>query len=249
MLRANKKKMFILMLLPLFWAGCSSKNVGLNPGQIDLKKAKEYQEAGRYELAIENYTNIKNKYPLSPEAVEAELELSETYYLQGSYVEARAGFEAFRDLHPRHEKADFALFRIAMSHYKETPSTIDRDLQPAFDAISAFDTFLKTYPKSSHVKEAQEKREDCRKKLAEKELYIANFYFKMKQYEAAAGRFRTILKKYRGVDFEEKALFHLAMCYHELKDKKSEKETLDLFLKEFPNSTFTTQAKSMLKDL
>src|SRR3989338_10903192 len=106
-------KLIAIIALFSFLAGCSSKGTKtMTQGEIDLQTAKEFQEAGRYQLAIDHYSNIKNKYPLSPEAVEAELELSETYYLQGSYIEARASFEAFIDLHPNHKKIDFAAYRI-----------------------------------------------------------------------------------------------------------------------------------------
>ncbi|MEK7791104.1 MAG: outer membrane protein assembly factor BamD, partial [Deltaproteobacteria bacterium] len=115
----------IIVCLSLFTLSCASKKGEIVlPEQIDLKRAKEFQEAGRYELALEQYSQIKHKYPLSPAATEAELELAETFFLQGSYVEAQAAFETFRDLHPTHPKVDFAAFRVGMSFFNQIPPTI-----------------------------------------------------------------------------------------------------------------------------
>ncbi|MBI3018263.1 MAG: outer membrane protein assembly factor BamD, partial [Deltaproteobacteria bacterium] len=77
-------------------AGCAYKELNKQKAEtLDLQRAKDFQKAGRYDLAIEKFEAIKNKYPLSPEAIEAELEIAESYYLQGSYVESLAYFQSF----------------------------------------------------------------------------------------------------------------------------------------------------------
>jgi len=242
----------IIALLPcfLYLTGCATQGVAtFTPGQIDLGKAKGFQRAGRYDLAIETYTLIKNKYPLSKEAVIAELELAETFYLQGSYVEARAGFETFQELHPKHARVDFCGYRIAMTHYKKIPTTNDRDLSSALGAIEAFKKFIAAYPKSKYVSEANNKIRICKTRLAEKEYKIAKFYVKTQKYAAAAGRFRNILKKHRGQGFNESTLFHLGLCYYKLKNEKMAKETLQLFLKQHAKSQYASEAKKMLKEI
>lgn len=248
MLSIEKSIVFSLCAGLLFlMAGCSSKDLAnKTPEQIDLQKAKDFQSIGRYDLALERYENIKNKYPLSPEAIEAELEISETYYLQASYPEALVAFQTFRDLHPIHKRIDFAYFRVAMCHYMQLPSTIDRDLTDAKKAIEAFEDFLSKYPKSTYVAEAKEKRQDCIKKLSEKEYYIANYYYNQKVYSSAIGRFKTILQRYKDAGLEEKVLFQLGMCYY-FTDKKAEaKNTLTQFLKKYPDSKSSKEANEVL---
>jgi len=85
--------------------------------------------------------------------------------------------------------------------------------------------------------------------LAEKEYSIARFYLKTKHYEAAAGRFRDTLKRHRGLGFNEKALFHLGVCYYKMKDEKLARETLELFIKRHADSKFKDKAEKMLKEL
>lgn len=242
-------RIIILFTSVFIYLSCAHKSLEMSQGQVDLRKAKEYQQAGRYELAIEEFSNIKNKYPLSPEAVEAELGLAETFYLQGSYLEARATFESFIDLHPKHKQIDFAYYRVAMSYYMQIPPTIDRDLTPASQAIDAFNEFLKKYPKSSYSEDARGKKEESKNKLAQKEYYIANFYFKQKQYLSAQGRFKKILTSYKGSGFDEKALFHLGLCYYRQNQKGEARNTLNLLLKQYPKSTYVDQAKKILEEL
>lgn len=246
----QKFSLIILVAFLSYLVGCAPGQLKTRtPGEIDLARAKNFQKAGRYDLAIEHYSNIKNKYPLSPEAVEAGIELAETFYLQNSQIEARAGFESFIELHPNHKRVDFAAYRIGMSYYKQIPSTTDRDLTPATMAIAAFKNFLKNYPKSSYVKEAKAKSQDALSKLAEKEYYIASFYFKRKEYKAAEGRYRRVLKEYRGAGYDEKALFQLGMCYYNQESKRKAKHTLDLFVKKYSNSVHAAEAKKLLDRL
>jgi outer membrane protein assembly factor BamD len=240
----------IIVCLSLFTLSCASKKGEIVlPEQIDLKRAKEFQEAGRYELALDQYSQIKNKYPLSPAATEAELELAETFFLQGSYIEAQAAFETFRDLHPTHPKVDFSAFRVGMSFFNQIPQTVDRDLTPATKAIKSFEEFSQNYPNSSYVGEALEKKELCRKKLAEKEYYIADFYLKREHYAAAQRRLKVILRQYRNLGFDEKALFYLGFCYYQLKNKDKAKRALTRLTEKFPQSSFADEAKKILKDL
>lgn len=238
-----------LCLSVLILSCASKKGEIVLPEQIDLKRAKEFQQAGRYELALDQYSQIKHKYPLSPAATEAELELAETFFLQGSYIEAQAAFETFRDLHPTHPKVDFAAFRMGMSFFNQIPQTIDRDLTPATKAIKSFEEFSQNYPKSSYVSEALEKKELCRKKLAEKEYYIADFYLKREHYSAAERRLKVILRQYRNLGFDEKALFYLGFCYYQLKNKDKAKRVFTRLTEKFPQSSFTDEAKKILKDL
>ena len=240
-----------LFFLPiLFFSACASQpTTQVTQGQIDLAEAKRYQEAGRYELAIEQYSTIKNKYPLSPEAVEAELELAETFYLEGSYPAARTGFETFIELHPRHAKVPFSAFRAAMTYYKEIPPTIDRDLAPAASAVAAFDKFLKSYSSSPHAKDDKAFKQEALKKFAEKEYYIANFYYKRKEYKAASGRFIKLLKSYPNLGYDEKALFHLGLCYYKLDNKPEAERVLNRFLTHYPKSIHVDEARQILKNI
>ncbi|OGQ17667.1 MAG: hypothetical protein A3B70_08075 [Deltaproteobacteria bacterium RIFCSPHIGHO2_02_FULL_40_11] len=226
--------------------GCAGGDVKKTQEKIDLEVAMDFQKAGRYDLALERFQSIRNKYPLSPEAVEAELQIAETYYLAENYIEALAYFKTFRDLHPSHKQVDFAAYRIALCNYKQIPPTIDRDLTPAQKALETFQEFLDEFPHSKYAKEIKEKQKSANQQLAEKEMYIAEFYLKRKKYQAAAGRLEEILKKYRNLGFDEKALYYQGLCYYHMDKKNQATRVLNSFLSRFPESQFAGQAKELL---
>ncbi|MEL4382839.1 outer membrane protein assembly factor BamD, partial [Shewanella algae] len=91
-------------------------------------------------------------------------------------------YKVFRELYPKHEMAPYALYRIGESYFNEVPSTADRDLDPAVSAIEAFKQLARDYPNDEHAKDAAKKAHDLTRKLAEKEDYIANFYYKRELY-------------------------------------------------------------------
>ena len=69
----------------------------------------------------------------------------------------------------------------------------DRDQTPTHLAIIAFERLLKEHPDSAYGSKAKERIQDCRKLLADHELYVANFYYKSKHYRAALTRFEALL--------------------------------------------------------
>ena len=204
--------------LGLFVSGCSSieKNSDTPEGAFAI--AEDYDKGERYEEAIRRYTDVKNKYPYSNYATRAELAIADVYYKQESYSEAQVSYQMFKELHPTDAKADYVQFRIGMSFFNQLPSTIDRDLTLANEAILNLSETIKKYPNSSFVSEAKEKRSAAIKMLAEKEEYIADFYFKREIYGSALLRYESLYNNYRGLGYDAKALSRAAICAHKLGD-------------------------------
>lgn len=184
--------------------GCASEEKNLNTPEGMFAHAKEFDDAERFDIAIQKYSDVRNKFPYSQLATEAELAIADVYYKKESYPEAQLSFQNFRDLHPKHARIDYVIFKTAMSYYLQLPDTIDRDLSSGADAIYHFNEIIKLFPKSEYAKEAAENREDTFKRLAEKELYIADFYLKQKSFPAALRRYEGMLKKYSGHGLDSK---------------------------------------------
>jgi outer membrane protein assembly factor BamD len=203
---------FALPLLMAFFAliqvsqfACSGKPIEeQDPGSI-YKAAEEDINTDHYLLAIDKLRLIKNKYPYSKYALDAQLRLADVYFLQESYSEAALAYETFRDLHPKHEKVAYAMFRLGLSYYKDIPDPIARDLTPAQKAIDAFNDFLHRFPMDPNAKEAAADLTDSRKKLADKELQIGNFYYKRNFYDSAKGRYQKLIDLYPETDAAKEA--------------------------------------------
>ena len=223
-------------------SACSSIEKNSNTPEGAFEIAQEFEKGERFEEALRRYNDIKNKFPYSSYATKSELAIADVYYLQESYAEAQVAYQMFKDLHPTHPQIDYVQFRIGMSFYKQLPSTIDRDLTLANDAILNLSELIKKFPNSEYVKEAKENRTAAIKMLAEKEEYIADFYFKRKIYDSALGRYEGLYKNYGGLGFEAKALARASICAQKLGDDSKMKKYKGILEEKYPNSPETEAA-------
>jgi len=230
----------------LIFSGCSSSEKNAATPEAMLARAQEFERDDRFEEAIRRYQEVRSKFPYSSQALEAELAVADVYFKQESFPEAQTSYQTFRDLHPKHPKIAYVYYRLAMSLYMQMPDTIDRDLSIAPETILAFSDTLKKFPESEYVKESQEKKSELIKKMAEKEIYIGDFYFKRKVYEAALPRYEYILKQYSGIGFDEKALIRAAYSAYKIGDpSKARKYTAQLT----ENPIKDNETKSLLKEI
>lgn len=226
----------ILAAMGLFVSGCASTEKNSNTPEGAFAIAEEYDQGERYEEAIRRYTEVKNKFPYSNFATKSELAIADVYYKQESYAEAQVSYQMFKELHPTVPQSDYVQFRIGMSYYNQLPSTIDRDLTLANDAILNLSELIKKYPNSTHVAEAKEKRSAAIKMLAEKEEYIADFYFKRKIFDSALGRYEGLYNNFRGLGSDAKALSRAAICAQKIGDSPKAKKYQQVLAREFPGS-------------
>ncbi len=211
------KLIFVLALL--FIVSCSSdKPEGKTEAEILFKEAQELMEAERYILATEKLNLIKTQHPYSFYATPAELLQADVLFLQENYIEAAAAYLLFRDFHPRHEKIAYVVFRIAESYYKQIPDTIDRDLEPAIESIKYYEEVIQKYSDSSYRVEAERRIDNAKKMLRKKDLYIADFYFKTKEYSAARYWYLDILEHHQDQKMRNHAMLRTILTTSELKE-------------------------------
>ncbi len=210
---------FIILLIPLFMAACSSdKPKGRTEAEVLFKEAEDLVKSERYILATEKLNTIKTQHPYSFYATPAELLQADVLYMQESFVESAAAYLLFRDFHPKHEKIAYVIFKIAESFYKQIPDTIDRDLEPAIEAIKYYDEVIQKYSDSSYKKDAEKKINKAKDMLRDKDLYIADFYFKTKQYSPARYWYLDILENHKDEKTRKHAMARTIMATFQLKE-------------------------------
>ncbi len=224
-------------------AGCASNEKNLNTPEGIFAQAKEYEESERYEIAISKYHDVKNKFPYSPLALDAELAIADAQYTRENYPEAQVAYQNFRDLHPKNPKTDYVIYKTAMSYFMQLPDTIDRDLTLGSDAIYHFDEVIKSYPRSEFLADSKVKRDDVFSRLAQKELYIADFYFKQEKYTAALRRYENCLAKFSGVGFDPRAELGAIKSAIALGDQEKKKFHAKQLMTKYPKSDEAQQAE------
>jgi outer membrane protein assembly factor BamD len=237
-----------LFISGLILASCSSGPESKeNDPEHQFKIASDYDKDERYEEAIRRYQEIKNKFPYSKYALLSELAVADAYFKQESYPEAQVAYSNFKEMHPKHARIDYVIYQIGLSYYNQLPTTADRDLSLANQALSNFDDLLNHYPNSENNKDAQEKKLKTQKLLAEKEIYIADFYFKKSQWLSAMTRYEAELKKYPGQGLEAKALARAALCAARLENMEHARALLADLKTRFPDSSEISAVEKELK--
>ncbi len=178
------------------FSSCSGKPVDENNPEQMLADAEEDIKSDHFQIGLDKLRAIKNRFPYSKQAVDAQLRIADVYFMQEAYGEAALAYESFKDLHPKHEKTPYAMYRLALSHYNDIPSTVARDMTSAKKALEAYQAFLAKFPNAPEAADAKKSVVDVRRKLAEKEMYIGYFYFRRDYFKTARRRYERVLEEY-----------------------------------------------------
>jgi len=241
------KSLFLLMLVAAVLSACSSAELSdSNSAESAFRAADEFEKDERYEEALTKYKEVQNKHPYSRFAVEAKIRIANIHFEKESFIEAQTAYQLVKDLHPKHEKIDFVTFRLGMSYFNQLPGSIDRDLTLSHKAILYFDEMITSYSKSTYVEEAKTKRSDALRMLADKERYIAYFYFKRDMYDSALKRYEKLLTSYPRSDYERDALYGAAMSAIRLGEIDKGKEYAGRLDKQFTGSSEANDVRGEL---
>lgn len=245
-----KRLSFSLILTSLFFVlGCSTgETLDTNTAEGAFKLGERYEKDERYEEAVTYFSEVKNKHPYSQYATEAELRIADIEYKRENFVEAENAYKLFKELHPDHPKSAYVTFRLGLSLYKQLPATIDRDLSLANKALIYFDEVLTSFPRSEYVKEATEHKQKVQKMLAEKELYIARFYYKQEKWLSAMGRFEDLYKNQLGLGFDKEIILGATLSAYKAKEMDKAKEYFRILLARHPNSPELDRARNEMSD-
>ncbi len=163
----------VLILASALVQGCATTQAN-KPADVLYQDGERFFKEGRYEDAIAQWKKVKETYQSQELTTRTELNIANAYFLNKDYIEAAAGYDDFRKLHPKHPQADFALYRQGMSYYNQIHG-IDTDQTPVKNAQMTFASYLKLYPAGPQLAEVQEKNRDCRDKEMQYELYVSTF--------------------------------------------------------------------------
>jgi outer membrane protein assembly factor BamD len=244
-----KWMIFLLIALPLLF-GCSGK--GKDIKKIEGEPEKLYKEGlarfnkRDYPEALKKFEELKSSFPDSPPyTIWAELKIGDCHFLKKEYVEAIAAYEEFKKIHPSHEEIPYVQYQIGMSYYNQM-LTLDRDQTSTQKALSSFEYIIGNYPPSLFTDKSKEKVGVCKKRLADHEFYIGNFYYKQGRFQAAASRFDGLLEKFPKNPGEDETLYLLGKSYLELDQWKKVEAAFMKIVTEYPQSTHYKTAKGIL---
>jgi outer membrane protein assembly factor BamD len=219
---------------------------------LNMKLGNEALASKQYITAEKYFEYVRTKYPFLDAAREAELRLADVSFDRENYTEARDRYVVFAKLHPTYFRVDYAAYRAALTYYRDMPSQLfflppaaEKDQTQVKGAFDSLDNFVKIYPDSTFVPEAKKYQEDARKRLAQHELYVADFYERRGHLAGAVGRLEVVVTKYPGPD-EANLLFRLHDLYLKLSDPVRAKGALERIVTRLPGTPAAQRAQAML---
>lgn len=245
-------KAFMSLLVPLLLItvlGCASQEkVDSNTADGLFSLAKKFEKDERFEEAINNYTEVKNKFPYSRYAIDSELRIADIEFQRENFVESENAYKLFKEFHPNYAQIPYVTYQIGLSIYNQLPKSIDRDLTLAKEAIEQFELVISAYPNSEFIKKSVEYRDLTKKMLAEKTFYIAEFYFKRSRWLSALGRYEDLLHAQLAPELNTKAIYKAALSSYRIKDMDKAKMYFKKLLTEYPNSSELVLARKEMAD-
>jgi outer membrane protein assembly factor BamD len=243
-----------ILLVPIFFTlllGCAGKKdvktIEGDPETLYKQGLTRFNKRDYFEAA-KKFEQLKSSFPDSPPyTVWAELKVGDCHFFRKEYVEAIAAYEEFKKIHPTHEEIPYVQYQIGMAYFNETLSR-DRDQTFTKKALSNFEYLVANYPPSLFTKKASEKIEICRKRLADHEFYVGNYYYKDGNYKAASLRFQNLLQNFPNMHQEDKTLFLLGKSYVELEQEEKAREAFAKIITEYPKSSYYGDAKKILEE-
>ncbi len=225
-------KINLIIFLLVLLAGCSS----LSPPYDAVRTFSDAEQSMRnedYEKARKDYQQIQEKSPDKSYDALIMLRIADTYYGEEKYSEALVEYQNFLNYHPVHKDSPYVQYQIAMCSYKELTS-IDRDPTPAHMVIREMTKLLEKYPNSGYEDQAKLYIAICREWIADYELYVARFYYKLDSYKAAIGRCENLLKDYPGTSAEKDALYYAGLSYIQLGERDQARTKLETLEQKYP---------------
>ncbi|MDR2019041.1 MAG: outer membrane protein assembly factor BamD [Syntrophobacterales bacterium] len=243
-----KRLLVIAALCFLLTACASAPTKKQGPGElyvegVNLMKAKQYDKA------VQKFNGVIEDYPFDPLALVAAVKLGDAHFEKKDHVIAASVYDSFVGAHPEDENAPYVLFRLGEC-YEKLSLSVDRDQANTLKAMEKY-TFLKNrYPRTNYAGQVDEKLKHLEQKLADRELYVGEFYYRTSQYNAAIVRLEYFLKKYPNASGTDKAYFYISSSYKELANPEKADYYMEKLKAQFPRSVYaraTIREKKTLK--
>jgi outer membrane protein assembly factor BamD len=208
------KNCFIGSMILFGLIGCASLEEDKSPEEW-MEQGTRQMDRGSYQAASESFQNLKDRYPYSKYATMAELKMAEALYLSSEYDLAFDAYDEFEKLHPKDKQIPYAIYQKGMCNFIQI-STIDREQVHTHKARADFERLVNRFPNSIYTTRAIQNIRQCFIFLAQHELYVGHYYYKMGAYKAALGRYMYLIQHYPDVGQYHEALENIRLCREQL---------------------------------
>jgi len=237
-------------------AGCAGNSMKPptgtpEPDKFLFERGTEALNKRRWLVAREYFRELIDTYPQSQFRADAKLGIGDTYlgeHSAESSVLALNEFREFLNFYPTHKRADYAQFKLGMTHFYQMHSA-DRDQTETRDAIAELTMFVEKYPNSSLIGDGKARLRDARDRLSLYEYNVGYHYFRQRWYPGAVDRFTVLLDKDPQFTRRDAVYFYLAETFMKVKEPARALPYYDKLLKEFEQSEYLVEAQKRVDEI
>jgi outer membrane protein assembly factor BamD len=239
----------------LLAAACGNKDVvpqnAANPDRFLFERGEAALKEKKWIEAREYFRQVFDNYPQSPFRPDAKLGIADTYLGEKSsesLVLADSEYREFLTYYPRHARADYAQYRLAMTYFQQMRGA-DRDQTATREALTEFQVFFDRFPDSKLMPEVRQNWRIARDRLSDSELQVGETYVRMGVLAGAATRLQGLLKDDPEYTHRDAAYYHLAEIYLKSDNKARAIPYYQRLVDEFVQSEYLERAQKRLKEL
>jgi outer membrane protein assembly factor BamD len=187
--------------------------------------AKRAADNGNYRDAITYYEQLEARFPFTNSARQGQLDLMHAYYKNREPEAAIDQADQFIRENPAHPRVDYAYYIKGLVQFERNPNFLERwfraDLsqRPPIDArksFQAFQTLLQRFPNSEYAADSRQRMIFLRNRLANYEVYVADYYLRRGAYVGAINRCKYTIENYDGAPQVRRALEIMGESYRQL---------------------------------
>jgi len=207
-------------------AGCRShRNDAKSGPEAIYARAQKAMKNSSYGEAIKQLEALQSRFPFSEPARQAQLDLIYAYYKNREVDPAIDAADTFIRENPTNPRVDYAYYMKGLVYFERQANFLERwfnvDLsrRPPINAkksFEAFDDLVKKYPHSQYVGDARQRMIFLRNRLADFELYVAQYYIRRGAYVGALNRAKYCIENYDGAPAVQGSMKVLVLAYRKL---------------------------------
>ena len=222
-------------------------NVLIEPENL-YRLAKMNFDQENFDLAKNQFIEIRKLFPLSDEAIQSEIMIAFIDYIQMNYDNAILNYKRIINKYPSHKNLDYIYYMIAMCNYEQIQN---ESLDGYYNnlALNSFNQVISRFPDSKYSKDSHQKIILVKSNIAAKHMEIGRFYLNNKKYIAALNRFKIVVDEFSITKFTPEALHRMVEAYYEMGMYEESYNTAALLGYNYPESRWYKYSYNLVEQI
>lgn len=220
--------------------------------EVLYAKSQKAMKSSNYGEAIKHLESLQSRFPFSEPARQAQLDLIYAYYKNRETEPAVDAADTFIRENPTNPRVDYAFYMKGLiyfarqANFTERWFNVDLSRRPPVNAKKSFDAFEEVvlkYPHSEYAADSHQRMIFLRNRLADFELYVAQYYMRRGAWVGALNRAKYCIEHYDGAPAVQGSLRVIVEAYRQLGMTELATNAAKVYAENYPGSAADVQSK------